>query len=100
MPKPSLTQYISSVDTVADDEIPYPQVVFRHAFEKDTEIIGYPKLRLIASPFVYDPRMRDDNPETNVDMDVFVGLRKRDKDGNVKNFINGFISDTYLQVVG
>ena len=94
MPEPGLTQYVSDADMIDDHEISNPQVVFSHTFAADSEIIGYPRLRLIASPFVFDPRARDDDPNTNVDMDIFVGLRKRDADGKTMNFVNLLVADT------
>ena len=94
MPERGLTQYVSDIDPHEDGEVPNPLVVFRHTFEKDTEVIGHPRLRLIASPWLFDPRARDENPETNVDMDVFVGLRKVDADGNVKRFSGTMVGDT------
>ncbi len=92
---PAITQYDSDVVVIDDPETTNPRLTFSHTFEEPTEIAGYPKLHLIASPDVLmDPRARDGDPNSAVDMDVFVGLRKRGTDGDVRYFINLLASDS------
>lgn len=63
----AMTQYNSSLNDA---------VVFRHTFAKDTEITGHTKLRLWVSM------------DVGMDMDIFVGLRKRDVQGELAMFDN------------
>lgn len=63
----AMTQYNSTLEDA---------VVFRHMFDKDTEITGHTKLRLWVSM------------DVGMDMDIFVGLRKRDARGELAIFDN------------
>lgn len=63
----AMTQYNSSLEDA---------VVFSHTFERDTEITGHTKLRLWVSM------------DVGMDMDIFVGLRKRDARGELAVFDN------------
>ncbi len=64
---PSMAQYNSTRDDTLD---------FRHRFDVDTEVTGHTKLRLWVSM------------DVGLDMDVFVAIRKIDKDGKVVLFDN------------
>lgn len=64
----TMTQYTS---TDVND-----QVTFSHTFDEDTEIVGYSKLKLWVST------------SHGNDLDLFVGIRKIDTDGEVKEFWN------------
>lgn len=68
LPIKTMTQYTS---TDVNDE-----VTFSHTFKRKTEIVGYSKLKLWVS-----------STHGN-DMDLFVGIRKIDKNGKVKQFMN------------
>lgn len=64
----TMTQYTS---TNAND-----QLTFKHSFERDTEVVGYSKLKLWVST------------TQGQDMDIFVALRKIDAEGKVVKFMN------------
>lgn len=55
---------------------PNDEVTFRHVFDRDTEIVGYSKLKLWVST------------THGNDMDLFVAIRKLDKNGRIMQFMN------------
>jgi putative CocE/NonD family hydrolase len=65
---------VSFAATVPDPLAEADRVTFDIAFDKDTELTGYMKLHVHMSTDASD------------DMDVFVGLHKLDRDGNVVPF--------------
>ncbi len=64
---PAMTQYNSTLED---------SVVFKHTFDRDTEITGHTKLKLWVSM------------DAGLDMDLFVGLRKRNARGDLERFDN------------
>ena len=73
------TEPVPEVDTVSyDSDVPElgeaDRAIFDFKFDKPTELTGYTKLRVFMSCTATD------------DMDVFVGIHKLDKDGNLVPF--------------